>query len=95
MSAKNYTAEEVATHNSELDCWIIVHGKVYDVTAFLTEHPGGKKPILKVAGMDASKQFDAFHNQGILDKFGPGLQIGILGIIQDNNNNSHSYDDDA
>ena len=29
------TGVEVAAHNSRDSCWIIVHGKAYDVTAFL------------------------------------------------------------
>ncbi|UPL02700.1 hypothetical protein LCI18_013634 [Fusarium solani-melongenae] len=38
---------EVAEHNNADSCWVIVHGKAYDVTEFLPEHPGGKKIILK------------------------------------------------
>jgi cytochrome b involved in lipid metabolism len=42
-----FTPEQVAEHNNEKDCWIIIHGKVYDVTSFLPEHPGGAGIILK------------------------------------------------
>ncbi|KAG0021206.1 hypothetical protein BGZ80_002869 [Entomortierella chlamydospora] len=73
-----YTASQVATHNSENDCWVIIHDKVYDVSNFLNDHPGGKKIILKNAGTDATKQFDAFHNAGVLEKYG-ALCIGNLG----------------
>lgn len=72
-----FSKEEVATHTSEEDIWIIVHGKVYDVTHFLNNHPGGKKILLKVAGQDASKQFDQFHNKSILEKY-PQLLKGDL-----------------
>lgn len=41
--SKTFTKEEVGKHNTAEDCWIIVHNKVYDVTKFLSEHPGGKK----------------------------------------------------
>ena len=29
------TGEEIAKHNSKDSCWVIVHGKAYDVTEFL------------------------------------------------------------
>lgn len=32
------TAEELAKHNTEKDCWIEVHGLVMDVTEFLAEY---------------------------------------------------------
>ena len=37
---KKLNGEEVAKHNSRGDCWVIVHGRAYDVTEFLPEHPG-------------------------------------------------------
>ena len=35
--------DEVAKHNNSESCYVIVHGKVYDVTEFLPEHPGASR----------------------------------------------------
>jgi cytochrome b involved in lipid metabolism len=37
---KTYTVEELLKHTTEEDCWLAIHGKVYNVTDFLDEHPG-------------------------------------------------------
>jgi hypothetical protein len=37
---KAYSLDELRNHSSETDCWLAIHGKVYDVTEFLDEHPG-------------------------------------------------------
>ncbi|KAJ3748598.1 FMN-dependent dehydrogenase-domain-containing protein [Lentinula detonsa] len=55
------SGREVAQHNSRESCWIIVHGKVYDVTEFLNDHPGGSRIILKYAGKDATQEYDPIH----------------------------------
>ncbi|KAH8994428.1 FMN-dependent dehydrogenase-domain-containing protein [Lactarius akahatsu] len=60
-SAKPISGKVVAQHNSRESCWIIVHGKVYDVTEFLDEHPGGSKIILKYAGKDATHEYEPIH----------------------------------
>ncbi|RDW57664.1 hypothetical protein BP5796_12465 [Coleophoma crateriformis] len=68
---------EVQKHNSSSDCWIVVHSKVYDVTDFLTEHPGGSAIILKYAGADATSAYDSVHAPGIIeDTLPPAKMIG-------------------
>ncbi|TDL18057.1 hypothetical protein BD410DRAFT_822490 [Rickenella mellea] len=58
---KMISGKTVAEHNTRESCWIIVHGKVYDVTEFLDDHPGGSKIILKYAGKDATEEYDPIH----------------------------------
>ncbi|KAG6899338.1 hypothetical protein C0993_011126 [Termitomyces sp. T159_Od127] len=47
-----YTAEDVASHKTASSCWVSRRGKVYDVTSFLHDHPGGDDYILNYAGQD-------------------------------------------
>jgi cytochrome b involved in lipid metabolism len=44
------TAEEVVKHRSPSSCWIVVDGKVYDVTSYMSEHPGGAAVLLRHSG---------------------------------------------
>lgn len=34
------SGQEVAKHDNKDSCWVIIHGRVYDITDFLPEHPG-------------------------------------------------------
>ncbi|KAF3919909.1 hypothetical protein ABW21_db0209238 [Orbilia brochopaga] len=60
-------AKEVATHNTPESCWVILYGRVYDVTDFLPSHPGGSKIILQLAGRDATEDYDPIHPRGTLE----------------------------
>jgi len=59
-SPVTFALEEVARHDSPSDCWLIIHGKVYDVTKWVPRHPGGSM-ILVRAGGDCSQLFDSYH----------------------------------
>jgi L-lactate dehydrogenase (cytochrome) len=63
------SGSDIAKHNSNESCWVIIHGKAYDVTDFLPEHPGGPKIILKYAGKDATAEFEPIHPPDTLDKY--------------------------
>lgn len=63
--------QEVAAHNTKADCWVIIHGKAYNVSDFIDEHPGGAGVILKYAGKDATKAFDPIHPSDTLTKYLP------------------------
>jgi len=73
-----YTLEEVAKHNKEDDCWVVVNGTVLDVTRFLPDHPGGKKAILLYAGRDATEEFNMIHKPDVIEKYAPYTIIGKL-----------------
>mmetsp|Transcript_8360 Transcript_8360/g.12544 ORF Transcript_8360/g.12544 Transcript_8360/m.12544 type:complete len:483 (+) Transcript_8360:396-1844(+) len=60
---------EVAKHNSKKDCWVVVHGKVYDLTNFAPEHPGGSHIIYTFAGKDGTRIFDTIHTVDIFEKY--------------------------
>uniref|UniRef100_A0A1J3GRL2 Cytochrome B5 isoform C n=1 Tax=Noccaea caerulescens TaxID=107243 RepID=A0A1J3GRL2_NOCCA len=49
---------DVAKHKCKNDCWILIHGKVYDISTFMDEHPGGDNVLLAVTGKDASIDYD-------------------------------------
>jgi hypothetical protein len=51
----------VATHNSENSCWSVIEGSVYDLTAYVPKHPGGKSEILAICGKDGSSLFAGQH----------------------------------
>ncbi|KAL7681609.1 putative cytochrome b5-like heme/steroid binding domain-containing protein [Plasmopara halstedii] len=61
-AAQEFTLEDVAPHNTAEDCWMVIREdsvrKVYNVTAFLDDHPGGPEIMVDVAGQDATDEFE-------------------------------------
>ncbi|XP_039054764.1 cytochrome b5-like [Hibiscus syriacus] len=61
---KLYTMQEASQHNTKDDCWVVIDDKVYDVTSYLDEHPGGDDVVLVATGKDATDDFeDAGHSE--------------------------------
>ena len=85
------TAEDVEEHASPRSCWVTRDGKVYDVTEFLPDHPGGDDLILKYAGKDVgeimkdSTEHDHSNSAyNMLDEFIIGRLGADAGIIDEN-----------
>ncbi|XP_030454715.1 cytochrome b5-like [Syzygium oleosum] len=56
--SKVFTLAEVSEHNTTKDCWLVIEGKVYDVTKFMEDHPGGDEVLLSSTGKDATDDFE-------------------------------------
>lgn len=57
-SSKTYTTSEVAAHNTAKDCWLIIDNKVYNITSYFGQHPGGNETMTPYCGKEATKAFE-------------------------------------
>ena len=58
---KTYSMLDVSSHNSSSDCWATISGKVYNLTSWIGQHPGGSEKILSICGKDGTSSFDGQH----------------------------------
>jgi NAD(P)H-flavin reductase len=68
---------QIKQHNSNNDCWIIINGKVYDVTKYLDDHPGGSEIIMNLSGGDATREFDDIGHSKSAVKLLEQYEIGV------------------
>ncbi|KAG7450375.1 uncharacterized protein BT62DRAFT_984887, partial [Guyanagaster necrorhizus] len=79
MLIMGFTLQQVAEHSTASSCWVIIKDRVYDVTDFLSEHPGGAQIILKYAGKDATLAYEPIHPPDALEKnLPPSKHLGTL-----------------
>lgn len=71
---KKFTWDEVHSHRSENDCWMVIKGKVYDVTSWIPKHPGGNL-LMNGAGRDATPIYMSYHPSRV-DSILPKYCIG-------------------
>jgi len=55
------TSAEVLKHSTGTDCWSVINGEVYDLTAYVKDHPGGANLIKAICGKDGSSSFASQH----------------------------------
>jgi predicted heme/steroid binding protein len=76
---RQWTKEEVASHKTVNDCWLILSGRVYDVTEFLSRHPAGGRIIQMHGGRDCTSAFLDVHAESYLTQFLPASAFkGVL-----------------
>lgn len=64
------------------ECWIAYDGIVYDVTQWLSKHPGGIRSIMSTAGHDATSVMKSLHAPDTLAKYLPRIRkVGILNKV--------------
>jgi cytochrome b involved in lipid metabolism len=56
-----YTMADVKKANTRAKCWSAIDGNVYDLTAWISAHPGGASAITFLCGIDGSNAFKAQH----------------------------------
>ena len=57
----SYTMEDVKKANTRAKCWSAIDGNVYDLTSWISSHPGGTSAILFLCGKDGTSSFKAQH----------------------------------
>ncbi|KAH7887488.1 cytochrome b5-like heme/steroid binding domain-containing protein [Phlebopus sp. FC_14] len=74
--AKVITLADLQAHNSKESLYVLLHGKVYDVTKFIDEHPGGDEVILAEAGKDATEAFEDVGHSDEARELLPPMCVG-------------------
>ncbi|XP_010277834.1 PREDICTED: cytochrome b5-like isoform X2 [Nelumbo nucifera] len=95
---KVYSLSEISRHTSNKDCWVLIKGKVYDVTDFLEEHPGGEAALLEASAKgDATEDFEYVGHTikairmmskyciGFLEGCDASQDTGISGTVKEEN----------
>ncbi|KAL1842657.1 hypothetical protein VTJ49DRAFT_4568 [Mycothermus thermophilus] len=72
------TYQDVAEHNTKKDLYVVIHDKIYDITKFVDEHPGGEEVLLDVAGQDATEAFEDVGHSDEARETLEQLKIGTL-----------------
>ncbi|MBP9757629.1 MAG: cytochrome b5 domain-containing protein [Candidatus Pacebacteria bacterium] len=78
-TAGTYTMAQIATHNSAASCYSAISGNVYDLTSFVSQHPGGAAAIKSLCGVDGTAAYSGQHGSSRRPANElAGLKIGVL-----------------
>jgi len=72
------TTDEVSKHNTKNDCYLVVNNKVYDVSSYISYHPGGSRVIVSRCGREVTGIFAKIHSNRAWDLL-KKYKIGTIG----------------
>ncbi|XP_032741990.1 cytochrome b5-like [Rattus rattus] len=75
---RHYTLGENQKHKDSKSTWVILHHKVYDLTKFLEEHPGGEEVLSEQAGGGATENFEDLRHSTDARELSKTFSIGEL-----------------
>lgn len=78
-AATGYTMERVKANGKPSSCWTAISGNVYDLTKWISSHPGGSGSITSLCGTDGTSSFLAMHRNQ--NKPESRLAIYLLGPL--------------
>ncbi|XP_019850089.1 PREDICTED: acyl-lipid (8-3)-desaturase-like [Amphimedon queenslandica] len=78
---RRFTWKELSQLNTRENAHVAYRGKVYDVSSFVSRHPGGLEQILLGAGRDITQLFESYHKT---DTFKNVLEKYYVGELIDN-----------
>jgi hypothetical protein len=61
VAKSGYTINDVKANATSAKCWSAISGNVYDLTAWISIHPGGQGFIRALCGTDGTSEFNAQH----------------------------------
>src|SRR3989344_1519527 len=73
------TMATVALHASASSCWTVIRGEVYDLTEWISKHPGGADKIIQLCGIDGTAKFVGQH--GGSEKQETALATFKIGVL--------------
>ena len=77
-SPSRSTREALKAHNKRDDIWFSIHGRVYNVTKYLEDHPGGEEVLMDRGGQDASEDFEDVGHSNDARKTLAKYEVGEL-----------------
>ncbi|KAK2028330.1 cytochrome b5 [Colletotrichum zoysiae] len=75
---EHFSQSELAKHHDIKDIWVSIRGKVYDITSYVDDHPGGIEVLKDVAGSDSTESFEYVNHSEDAYRTLQKFEIGVL-----------------
>ncbi len=59
-----YTMDQVKANSTSASCWTVINNNVYNLTSWISSHPGGAGAIRGLCGVDGTSTFRGRHGTG-------------------------------